>query len=1300
MRRSLRTIGLLIGGAGLAAFAREARAQQIDVNPPLPNVLILLDNSGSMEKMIDGTDPGGPNGQGQNQACTYKYVGGVVNTVGNPAVGSSPNRWGIATQALTGDLYPHYTCVEMPRDAASTLVSEYKIANKAPYDVDYVLPYHRPVAAGDVLANSCVVAPGGLPGAPNGQGVGPTGVGLGGFAADFPPASIKDAKLIDRTQACTFSQTQNGILDSAKDMIRFGFMTFDPDTTAGTGVTIGPLNALSVTPTPTSNFDGMWSYFDTWLNAGGGVQGKPADCATLSPFEVGARNPAAPPWEGRFVMLPSDPNATVATVEAQNEQIQRVILGMRPYGATPIAGMMDDARHYYWNDPVGPQGTDPYLIGGAGGNGCRDEYIILLTDGAPNLDLRPACANTPNDPNKPGQCPYPAPEVTAATLAAGGPNRHPVKTFVIGFAVSSNINQNNIDCSSLNTNGTLSQQCANVVSSDPIAPCCLLQSIAIQGGTKGAYFADTPGDLQKALGAIIAQIAQNQTTRTVPAYSPVVATPGDPSAPYSAMFLSSFSPIPGKAWAGSVQRQRFQCTLQGGNYIVPPPVVDTTQGDDFAYNLNLPGAQANRHFRTVLASSAPAIDSSATIRPNFVGNADRWGAYGGTQIGGTPVDVKTSLGAACGANACPPTNITNSSCPNQSNTQWLTPLSCQNLALNYTMAEATTDAMPNASFAPFLNRVGYAMGDIFHAMPQVVPRPMALIRDESYGTFAELNKNRRTVLYAATNDGLLHAFDANVKTADREKGELWSFILPAGLPKLLSTYPASHQLLLDGSPLVKDVVFDRFPNQLSGAACTAQSCPWHSVLVAGYGSGAQGYYALDVTDPEPSNDMTKGPKFLWQLTKTPNYNNVADRQLFGAKSATPAITTVFIRDNSGAHEVGVAILPGGAPGNGAGNGACQRHAAQGDDAAPNGGYTRRSHVRCWGQQGGPNDPVAGRSVAVVRLDTGEIIRAFGLHQDLPQSLIDANRVGLQETPLDSPMTGIPVVFPGQTGSLAQKVYIGDADGTVWRFDFTSSDPQEWKGELFLDAYNTQVYVGNNGGGLGTGNSWLDGQPIQLEPIVSIDRLGRTVLHFATGDQESYTTTGTNFLYSLTETVQNGKLRANVNWYQRFDNGERVSGPMAIFDSVAYFATFAAGANAQSCSGGVAKLWGRDFVLPKTSNDLSQGGVPRLQPPVNPPPQPPDFIDPSTYDPNTAGKLIPGVSVNVSPACAATSTTNDAYTGGAHTQFSNVTPGQYSLYTQVGGKANANNGASTGTFKVDLPPPRTASIIDAWASVVE
>ena len=70
-------------------------------------------------------------------------------------------------------------------------------------------------------------------------------------------------------------------------------------------------------------------------------------------------------------------------MDTQNNNIQQTLIASRPYGATPLDGMMDDARDYYWYTPTGPI-TDPYS--------CRDRYIIILTDGAPNLDLRPSCA--------------------------------------------------------------------------------------------------------------------------------------------------------------------------------------------------------------------------------------------------------------------------------------------------------------------------------------------------------------------------------------------------------------------------------------------------------------------------------------------------------------------------------------------------------------------------------------------------------------------------------------------------------------------------------------------------------------------------------------------------------------------------------------------------------------------------------------------------------------------------------------------------------------------------------------------
>jgi type IV pilus assembly protein PilY1 len=821
----------------------------------------------------------------------------------------------------------------------------------------------------------------------------------------------------------------------------------------------------------------------------------------------------------------------------------------------------------------------------------------------------------------------------------------------------------------------------------------VLRKIAFAGGTNAAYFADTAGDLNKALGAIIASIAQNVTTRTVPAYAPSTTSNINQNNPSTnaALFLSSFSPIPGKPWVGDVQRERYVCTFNNNAYTVPPPVIDNNQGDDFAANLNMSGAQANRQFRTVLATvSGTTYPSDATIRPsitNFslpgVHRDDLLGIQGGQTVGVSPTDLL----------ALPPgaLNLGATSCSNTLNTEWLTPTACRDLVLNFAMAQPSTDPMPDATFLPFQSRTGYALGAIYHSTPAVVGPPSANIDDESYQAFASQTNvaQRKTVLYVATTDGLLHAFDTGVDPTTRPKSELWSFLPPGVLYGLRSAYPSANPLLLDGAPVVKDVVFDR--SKAAGSLMLGSN--WHTALVAGFGTGHRGYYALDVTDPAPSADLTKGPQFLWQLTSIAQYKGVAQTELFGQHSATPAITTVYADlDGSGPHEIGVAILPGGSDGAPVG-GSCERGAAAGADAAPVGSFQRREFVNCWAPSG---QPVVGRSVTIVRLDTGEVLRVFGRKADLPKALIDANRVGSTETMLDSPMTGVPVVYPDTPGAIAQKVFIGDADGTMWRFDLTDTDPQKWSGLLFFDPYNQDVDK--------SATSYLDGQPLQLAPVVATDRLGAVVVGIATGDQESFTANATtNYVYSLTEKADTttNLLRANVNWYVPYANGERVSGPMTIFDSVFYWSTFAPGANAGVCSGGLAKMWGRDFELPKNAADLSQGGMPRLQPPQNPPPTPPDYIVPESYDPTLAGKLIPGVSVNVTPACADTSQqVPDQYTGGSHTTASYVTPGSYSLFAQVGGKNAGTNGAASSTFQVSLPTPQTQAVVDSWASVVE
>ena len=1310
--RRIRAVGGFLTAAGVASFARTAPAQQVDVNPPMPDVLLLLDTSGSMERMTDGTEPDANAGSKCN--VTNAVTGAV----------SSPNRWGIAIEALTGHIANastgagEFRCASMSRAAGATpsFTTEYGISGKNPYDTDYYLNYHRPASG------SCVYAPGTLPGVKSGP--------ADSFIFSGAGASIitRNYQLaLTTTGNCTFSQLTDGAIDSARDTVRFGLMTFDSTTSSALGV--GGLSTnLQVIGAPGDPFAGTWSYFPGWDSGGTCATGSPHDCLPVTPFEVGARNPAAPPWEGRMVRVPIQ-SATLAQVQLNNDTVQQVINATRPFGATPIAGMVEDALQYFWTDTAGPK-DDIYVKGG-----CRDQYIILVTDGAPNLDLRPSCSMTATDPTKPGKCPYALAQNTVGDLYTGSHVRpdltsslgKKVSTFVIGFAVSDSAGApvactDVVTGTSFDPTGAFCGASATAANLAKYAPCCALEQVALKGsnGTQGAFFAGSASDLNSALSTILAKIGRATTTRTVPAYSPVTADVSNlGTSPTSSLYYSAFVPQPGLPWSGDVQRQRYVCKT---DFTLDTTIVPTaTAGDDFATNLNTHSGTkyTSRQFSVILPGAVgdAVVNSTGTIRPFAPATPrDGYASYGAV------ITAPTTAASAIAALSPAALGITNPSaqglCPNTLNNDNLSAAQCKELALNFAMAQKTT-TLKNSTFV-FNDRyyttttpTKSAFGDIFHSTPTVVGPPGALIRDESYQGFKSQTSpqvvDRPTVLYTATNDGLLHAFDTSIASA--ELNEIWALIPPAVLPNIINTYPAAHALLLDGAPIIKDVVWARTASDLGDKS------KWHTMLVASFGSASRGYYAVDVTSPGlagvTGQTAATGPVFRWQLTNAgaTAANLSTGQQIFGVHSATPAITTVYVDLGSsagGLQEIGVAVLPGGAdlP---AAPGACARHytagstGATGDDATPftsTPNYAPRATVPCYGNATGTTlstTPVAGRSLTIVRLDTGEILRTFSPAEDKPFT------PNWTAAPFDSPMTGTPVVYPATVGAIAQKVYIGDSDGTVWRFDLSSTDPTKWKGELFFDTYNQTAYTG--------ASAPKDGQPIAVQPVVALDRAGNLAIEIATGDQETFTPAGTNFVWSLTERFNSAKnkLLSSVNWYIPFgptdgsvctstsECGKKVSGPMAVFDGVFYFATFNPAATAAVCAGGTPEVYGRDFVVPRDTSSLKAGGDLRLIDPTSGPPAT-TLADPSYSPAAVAGSVIPGLSINVPPTCANTSTSStDPYTNTSHYSTTSVNPNPPSLVGQVG-KAGTSGAAKA--VSIQLTQPRTATVVDSWAAVVE
>ena len=390
----------------------------------------------------------------------------------------------------------------------------------------------------------------------------------------------------------------------------------------------------------------------------------------------------------------------------------------------------------------------------------------------------------------------------------------------------------------------------------------------------------------------------------------------------------------------------------------------------------------------------------------------------------------------------------------------------------------------------------------------------------------------------------------------------------------------------------------------------------------------------------------------------------------------------------GSRQIGVAILPGGYEDPPVANATCNRYAnptTMTDSAVG----TTRAAVRRWATDCAK--PVPGRGVTIVRLDTGEILRHFGRNSDAPANVV--SKINAQ-TYFDSPMTGTPVVFPSGIGVPIQKIFIGDADGTLWRLDVSNPTPSAWTASLFQDLY--------------AGRSSTGGQPLAVTPSVSTDDSGNVVLHVATGDQDSIVLNNTeqDMVFSITETRDSSnKPKAQVNWFNVLVSGERVTGPMVVFDHTLYFASYqpTVPSTAACTDLGVAKLWGLDYVKP-TGAAASSGGLAKWCPSAS--------VDPITgvcsattlapnetiYNASGQSPLIPGVSLQTSASCATVGPATDEYGAGS---FSAMSPVSYSLsfgQSQAGNAGSSSPQAARNSLKRQLPQNSTK--IDSWSIVIE
>ena len=227
------------------------------------------------------------------------------------------------------------------------------------------------------------------------------------------------------------------------------------------------------------------------------------------------------------------------------------------------------------------------------------------------------------------------------------------------------------------------------------------------------------------------------------------------------------------------------------------------------------------------------------------------------------------------------------------------------------------------------------------------------------------------VVYISTNDGYLHAIDPD------DGSELWAWVPERLLDIMYSKYTDDVSTLrvygLDGE-IAATIVNDDNLGGITGDE--------RVILVFGMRRGGGGIFALDVTD---RND----PQLLWEIdADSVNGSNSDDYEDLGQTWSTPQFSKVKVNDDV----IDVVMFGGG------------YDAGQDDES-----------IRTDNQ---------GNAVYIVNLLTGAKIWSAGDDSDHDLRLSDMDHS------IPAPLRVIDINSDG----LADRIYVGDMGGRVWRFD--------------------------------------------------------------------------------------------------------------------------------------------------------------------------------------------------------------------------------------------------------------------------
>ena len=271
----------------------------------------------------------------------------------------------------------------------------------------------------------------------------------------------------------------------------------------------------------------------------------------------------------------------------------------------------------------------------------------------------------------------------------------------------------------------------------------------------------------------------------------------------------------------------------------------------------------------------------------------------------------------------------------------------------------------------------WILGDIIHSAPAVC----------NY-------TGDRTVVLVGANDGMLHAFD------DSDGRELWAFVPPVLLKTLRHLRTATHRYFVDASPVIwsKENPYD------GDGDIDPNDAEDQVLLICGLRRGGEGYFALDVTNPDDpkipdgwsawgmwENGSWRGTGMIGPDMTTESGAEAAATYPYSEMGETwsrPRIGKVEV----GGVEKWVAFVGGG-------------YDAENEDVIPPLADEKGRAVYCFDIQNGS------RIWGYTHADNSEMDHAI------------PSDVGLLDTNGDG---------------VVDRIYVGDLDGKIWRFDWGGS----------------------------------------------------------------------------------------------------------------------------------------------------------------------------------------------------------------------------------------------------------------------